>query len=175
MKPLVPVLFLACVLAILAAGCATTVPAGTATPATSNPPVTPAPSAPIAATASPSATSLSIIASPQRYTPLMSSTVGIGLTVSPVGFDRANATYQWSATYGEFLSWSPPDYTVVTLSPTPTTHGEKIFWSFTGKTRSPDTPVTITVVAKDPSGAVLGTSQLTLDWDGDYTVVVRGS
>ena len=105
----------------------------------------------------------------------MSSTVGIGLTVNPTGFDRANATYQWNATYGEFLRWSPPDYTVTTLSVTPTTHGEKIFWSFTGKTRSPDTPVVINVVAEDPSGTVLGTSQLTLDWDGDYTVVVRGS
>jgi hypothetical protein len=36
------------------------------------------------------------------------------------------------------------------------------------------TPVTITVVAKDPgSGAIRGTSRVTLTWDGDYAVIVQ--
>ncbi|HVN73463.1 MAG TPA: hypothetical protein VMT44_02580 [Methanoregula sp.] len=172
MRYVVPVLFLACVLAILAAGCATNPPAETTTPV---PSVTPAAPSPAEPSTSPATTSLSIAASPQRYTPLMSSTVGIGLTANPTGFNRTDATYQWSANYGQFLSWAPPDYTVIPLRNPATTHGEKIFWSFTSKTQSPDTPVIITVVAKDPSGFALGTSQLTLDWDGDFAVTVRGS
>ena len=173
MNHTVTILVLVCIAAVFIAGCATNAPpAGTAAPV---PSVTLAPPAHAEPASSPATTSLSIIASPQRYTPLMSSTVGIGLTVNPVGFNRTDAMYQWSANYGQFLSWAPPDYTVIPLRNPATTHGEKIFWSFTSKTQSPDTPVVITVVAKDPSGTALGTSQLILDWDGDFAVTVRGS
>lgn len=119
-------------------------------------------------------TSLGITASPQNYTPLMSSTPGIRLTVNTAGFNAANATFAWSASYGEFLSWSAPDYGVRPLGNPVTNHGEPVYWSFTNKTSSTAKPVIVTVVAKDPvSGNVLGSSQLNLAWDGDFAVMVQ--
>ena len=46
------------------------------------------------------------------YTPLMSSTPGIGLTPNVSGFNPADAEFTWNASYGHFLDWSPPNYTV---------------------------------------------------------------
>jgi len=74
--------------------------------------------------------SLSLTASPQRYSPLMSSTVGIGIEVNATGFDPARATFTWNATYGNFLSWGPVNYTVIERGNPVTNHGEKIYWSF---------------------------------------------
>jgi hypothetical protein len=118
-------------------------------------------------------TSLRVTASPQRYSPLMSSTPGIGLTPAATGFTAADAVFSWNATQGEFLSWSAPDYTVTPLKSPVTNHGDEIYWSFTGKSAS-SAPVIITVVAEDPgSGTILGTSRVTLAWDGDYAVTVQ--
>jgi hypothetical protein len=119
-------------------------------------------------------TSVSLRGSPQNYTPLMSSTPGIRLTVNTAGFNAADAMFVWNASYGEFFSWSAPDYVVSPHGNPVTNRGEPVYWSFTNRTSSTAKPVIITVVAKDPvSGSVLGSSQLNLIWNGDFAVTVQ--
>ena len=119
-------------------------------------------------------TSLQLTASPQRYSPMMSSTVGVGIEVNASGFDPAGALFTWNATYGYFLSWGPSDFTVKERGNPVTNHGEKLYWSFIEKPASTLEPVIITVTATDPaSGRVLGNSTVTLGWDGDFAVMVK--
>ena len=115
-----------------------------------------------------------IDAFPQVYSPLMSSTVGIGLTPNVSGLKTSGVEYEWTATYGRFLDWSAPNYTVNTLSTPIVNHGEKIYWSFTQAPDSPGSPVVITVTARDiTSKKPLARSRLTLGWKDNITVVVE--
>jgi len=119
-------------------------------------------------------TSLQLTASPQRYSPLMSSTVGVGIEVNASGFDPASALITWNATYGKFLSWGLVNYTVIEKGNPVTNHGEKLYWSFTEKPASTIKPVIVTVTATEPAtGRVLGNSTVTLGWDGDFAVMVK--
>jgi hypothetical protein len=118
--------------------------------------------------------SLTIDASPQVYSPIMSSTVGIGLTPNISGLKTAGVEYEWTATYGHFLDWSAPNYTVNTLSEPAVNYGEKIYWSFIEAPESPPVPVVITVTARDiTSKKPLASSRLTLGWKNNMTVVVE--
>jgi hypothetical protein len=118
---------------------------------------------------------LRLAASPQRYAPPISSTVGIGIDVNTTGFDPASALFTWNATYGHFLSWGPVDYTVKERGNPVINHGEKLYWSFMEKPSSTLEPVVITVTATDPAtGRVLGNSMITLGWDDeDFAIVVK--
>jgi hypothetical protein len=119
-------------------------------------------------------TGVTIVASPPRYSPVMSSTPGVGLELTAIGFPPADATFTWNATYGHFLSWNAPDYRVNELGDSTTNNGEKLYWSFTGKPASTATPVTITVTAtENGSGRILGSESVTLAWDGNDVVVVK--
>jgi hypothetical protein len=119
---------------------------------------------------------ITIKASPQRYSPIMSSTPGVGLEPVITGFSAANASFAWNTTYGQFLSWNSPDFTVNQLGDSASNHGEKLYWSFTGRPSSTATPVTITVTATDTaSGRLLGRSTVTLAWEGNYSVAVNTS
>ena len=119
-------------------------------------------------------TSITIRASPQRYSPILSSTPGIGLEPVATGFSTDNASFEWKATYGGFLSWNAPDFKVNQLGESTSNHGGKLYWTFIDKPSSTATPVTITVTAKDTgSGRVLGTSVATLVWEDNYSVTVR--
>jgi hypothetical protein len=117
--------------------------------------------------------SVRIWATPQRYSPIMSSTPGIELSVITDGFDTSTTEYDWTASYGQFLSWNPPDYTVNQKGSSVTTNGGKIYWSFTDKPSSTASPVIITVVVREVSGKEYGRSVATLAWDGDYAVTVK--
>ena len=116
---------------------------------------------------------ITIKVSPQRYSPTMSSTPGIGLETVVVGFKPENATFAWKVSYGHFLTWTSPDFRITELGSTVSNHGEKLYWSFTDKPASTTKPVIIAVTATDESGQFLDTSTVTLAWDGDYAVVVR--
>lgn len=119
------------------------------------------------------APSIRLEASPRRYSPMMSSTPGIGLAVNASGFTPADARFAWTATYGQFLSWNAPDYLVNQLGNTVINHGDTLYWTFTEKPASTKDPVTVTVTAKDSrTGVVLGSSMVTLSWNGDYAVMV---
>jgi len=118
--------------------------------------------------------SLQLSASPQRFSPLMSSTVGVGITVNATGFDPAKSLVTWNATFGKFLSWGPVDFTVTNRGNPVTNHGENLYWSFYEKPPSTLDPVIITVTATDPAtGRVLGNTSVTLVWDGDFAVMVK--
>ena len=119
-------------------------------------------------------TGITIRAFPLRYTPIMSSTPGIGLEPVVTGFGADNASFAWKATYGQFLSWNSSDFTVNELGDSAGNHGEKIYWSFYEKPSSTATPVTITVTATESaSGYILGSSTVTLAWEGNYSVTVK--
>jgi hypothetical protein len=119
-------------------------------------------------------TSLQLTASPQRYSPMMSSTVGVGIEVNVSGFDPAAAIFTWNATYGYFQSWGPVNFTVQKRGNPVFNNGEKLYWSFTEKPPSTLDPVIVTVTATDPAtNKVLGNSMITLGWDGDFFVVVK--
>ena len=117
-----------------------------------------------------------IDASPQMYTPLMSSTPGIGLTPNATGFKSGEAAFTWNTSYGQFFDWSPPNYTISERSPSIVNHGEKVYWSFTDSPASTSDPVIISVTARDlRSGQILGSSHLTLVWAGNFTVTVQNN
>ena len=119
-------------------------------------------------------TAMTINASPRRYSPVMSSTPGIGLEPVATGFSAANATFAWKTSYGHFLSWNAPDFRINELGDSATSHGEKLYWSFIDIPPSAAAPVTITVTAADPgSGRILGCSTVTLDWEDHGWVNVR--
>ncbi|MFY9800251.1 MAG: hypothetical protein WAK10_03290, partial [Methanoregula sp.] len=119
-------------------------------------------------------TSLHLTASPQRYSPMMSSIVGIGIEVNASGFDPAAAIFTWNATYGYFQSWGPVNFTVQERGNPAFNNGEKLYWSFMERPPSTLDPVIVTVTATDPAtNKVLGNSTITLGWDGDFVVVVK--
>lgn len=117
---------------------------------------------------------LRIDASPQVYSPLMSSTVGIGLTPNVSGLKTSGAEYEWNATYGHFLDWSAPAYTVNRLSNPVVSHGETIYWSFMEAPEYPPEPVVISVTARDGiSKKPIANSRLTLGWKNNLTVFIE--
>jgi len=118
-------------------------------------------------------TSVLINASPQRYSPLMSSTPGIGLIPDTAGFSVADARYEWNASFGQFLGWSAPGYQVSEKGMSAVNDGEKIYWSFYSMPPASQEPVIISLTAKDKTtGAVLGSSRMTLGWQQNNTFVV---
>ena len=118
--------------------------------------------------------SVMIEATPHMYSPLMSSTPGIRLTLNVSGFNPAEAEFAWNASYGQFLSWGTPDYTVRSLPQPVVNHGETIYWSYTEPVSSTLDPVIISVTARNiSSGRVLGGSKVTLGWEGNFTVIVQ--
>lgn len=124
----------------------------------------------------PQTPSLTIDASPPRYSPVMSSTPGVKLVPNATGFSTNGATFNWTATTGRFISWGAPDYTIHVLGNPATSTTETVYWTFTERTSSPTIPVTITVIAMDPaSSSVLGDARVTLTWDGSYAVIVGNS
>jgi hypothetical protein len=117
---------------------------------------------------------LRIDASPRVYSPLMSSTVGIGLTPNVSGLKSTETEFEWTATYGRFLDWSAPNYTVNALPEPVVNHGEKIYWSFTEPPESLQVPVIIMVTERDiASKKPLSSSRLILGWKDNMTVVVE--
>jgi len=117
-------------------------------------------------------TSVRIEASPQRYSPLMSSTIGIGLTPNVTGFGIPDARYEWNTSFGRFVDWNAPGYTVAEQGQSAVSSGEKIYWSFGAIPDSLQQPVVITLAAKDlKTGQLLGTSRMTLSWESNNSFV----
>jgi len=119
-------------------------------------------------------TSVTLTANPQRYSPMMSSTPGIGIWVDANGFDAVRSQFAWNATFGNFYSWGPADSTVKEVGNPTTNHGEILYWSFTQKPASTRDPVVITVTATDSAtGRMLGSANVVLQWDGYNAVMVK--
>ncbi len=68
------------------------------------------------------------------YSPMMSSNVGIPLTprysASPARFLQ----YHWTADYGTFVRWDPPDYTVTDLGRDTVTTNGTVYWQYIPET-----------------------------------------
>jgi len=117
-------------------------------------------------------TSVLILASPQTYSPLLSSTPGIGLFANLTGSDGTGAIFHWNASYGKFLEWNPPGYVVEEKGSSAVTHGETIYWSFAEFPGAAKEPIVITVDARDQkTGRSLGNSRLILAWEQNSTFV----
>lgn len=115
-----------------------------------------------------------IDATPLRYSTLLSSTPGIRMSLNGSRMPLPTAEYGWNASYGTFLSWDPPDYTVHLLGPVVINQGETLYWTYSGSPGTKNEPVLITVTARDPlTQAVTGTAALSLDWEGETAVIVR--
>jgi hypothetical protein len=152
------------------------VSAGCLSPASENPPATVQSTCSVDAGVCkvPIPGSVRIEAAPQTYSPLMSSTPGIELTPNVSGFNPSDAEFTWNASYGQFLDWSSPNYTVSRLAQPVVNHGEKVYWTFMDVPALTRDPVIISVTARDlPSGQILGSSRLTLGWEGNFTVTVQ--
>ncbi|WP_128693346.1 hypothetical protein [Methanoculleus taiwanensis] len=64
------------------------------------------------------------------YSPAMSHTVGIELAVYYTGSAEDSATYHWTADYGEFVIWTPPDYRVTPLGADAVTEDATVYWTY---------------------------------------------
>ncbi len=106
----------------------------------------------------------------------MSSTPGIRLTLKSSGVNASVTEYVWNASYGRFLMWAPPDYTVRLLGNEVINRGETLYWTFSEMPESAKDPVLITVTSRDPlTGNVSGSAMLILEWDGDTAVIARNN
>ena len=120
--------------------------------------------------------SVRIDATPSRYSPFMSSTPGIRLTPNVSGFNPAGAEFTWNASYGHFLSWGAPNFTISSLVQPVVNHGETIYWTFTDPAPPALDQVIISVTARNTSsGQVVGSSKMTLGWEGNFTVIMQNN
>jgi hypothetical protein len=122
---------------------------------------------------------LAINATPTRYAPVMSSTIGIRLTpVNTSGILPPDARYTWETTFGTFYHWGPPDYRVVELAPNYSGTVEPVYWSYFSEHGEKDRrPVTITLTVSEPStGRILASAGLRIGWEppDSFTAVVEG-
>ena len=113
-------------------------------------------------------TSLVIVADRQNYTPLMSSTVGIGLTPAyPSAVDSDSVSFRWHTDYGTFLSWGAPDFKVYNNGTDATISDRKIYWSYSpddmGKEK-PNAHITLTMVDK-ATGRAINTTGIDIGWE----------
>lgn len=99
------------------------------------------------------AEALAIATDIQKYSPLMSSTVGIGLT--PAGHQQIAGKpqkFRWQTDHGCFLHWSPPDYTVKNLGRETTNTGGKIYWSYDPEEKPVPTQATVSLTVSGDNG-----------------------
>ena len=110
---------------------------------------------------------VSIMADRVNYTPLMSSTVGIGLTPEfPSSLDNTIVSFRWQTDYGYFIIWRAPDFKVHEMGPDVTTDDGKIFWSYGPDDMDKDKPpvhVTLTMVDK-ATGRTINSTGLKIGW-----------
>jgi hypothetical protein len=123
-------------------------------------------------------TPLGIVADRQSYTPLMSSTVGIGLTPEyPSGIDNTTVSFRWQADYGYFLSWDAPDFKVTNTGRDVTTTDKKVFWSYDPDEMGKDKPtahVTLSMV-DTATGRTLNKTSLEIGWENkDLAIILNG-
>lgn len=158
--------------AILVAGC--TSPTGLHTPSpdartasvTANP------------TFTPDKTIFTIHASPEKYSPIMSSAVGIRLT--PDYTASVPVSYNWTANYGTFISWNATEGNVTIGNQSLRTTDPSIYWSYPPEDMGREKPpVTVRLVIESErlihgGGGGRGTiawSEIRIGWEKNDTAV----
>jgi hypothetical protein len=124
----------------------------------------------------PGPVNLTVRASPTRYSPIMSSTVGIGLTPEYSG--PGPVVFSWNTTYGHFVGWNAPDFNVIQDNDTVETTDPTIYWSYPvadmGKEKP---PVTIRLIVKTPprvhgGNGTIAWKEIRIGWEGNDTAVL---
>ena len=120
-----------------------------------------------------------INASPPRYNPAMSSTIGIRLEpVNTSGFLPDNARFVWETSYGSFYRWGPPDFKVTELGPRYTGTEEPVYWSYFSEHGEKERrPVIIALTVTEPSTrSILANASLRIGWEDPlgFTAIVEG-
>ncbi|MDD1665139.1 MAG: hypothetical protein LUQ32_07260 [Methanomicrobiales archaeon] len=124
--------------------------------------------------------SIQINASPSRYNPAMSSTIGIRLTpVNTSGVIPSDTQFTWTTTFGSFYHWGPPDFKVTELGPRYTGIEEPVYWSYFSEHGEKERqPVNVTLtVAEASTGDILASTSLRIGWEDPlgFTAIVEGS
>lgn len=186
MKPLIALPGILLILAILFTGCTTEKPGGIPLPTPiDTTPVTPPVTSPVTSfvtgtvlpLTTPAHGDISIRVSPEKYIPLMSSTVGIGLT--PLYTGTGPVVYSWNTSYGYFVSWNAPDWKVIQHNQTVDTMNQTIYWTYSpdemGKEKP---PVTIRLIIKTPprthgGNGTIAWKDLHINWENTDTAVIE--
>jgi len=109
------------------------------------------------------------------YTPLMSSTVGIGLTpVNTLEGSPEIVKYHWHTDYGYFVAWDSPDFKVRLLGQEVINNEEKIYWSYDPNemgTEKPSVEISLQMESAR-SGRVLAGARLKIEWEDQDTAKV---
>lgn len=175
------------VIAILFTGCTTEKPGGTPIPTPvdtfpiTTPPTTPV-TPPVTGTAVPLITpamgDITIKVSPEKYSPLMSSTVGIGLTPLYTG-SRQDVVYSWNTSFGHFGGWNAPDWNVSQHGNSFDTTNETIYWTYSPEDMGKEKPpVTVRLIVKTPprthgGSRTLAWKDLHINWENTDTAVIE--
>ena len=185
MRPCIALPGILLVIAILFTGCTSEKPGGIPLPTpidttpTSQPvttPVTPSATGTVVPLTTPGQVGISIQASPQKYSPLMSSTVGIGLTPQYTG--SGPVVYSWNTSYGHFISWNAPDWKVNPHNETIDTTNQTVYWSYSPEDMGKEKPpVTIRLIIKTPprthgGSGTIARKDIHISWEQNDTAVV---
>jgi len=173
------------VITIIFTGCTTEKPGGTPVPTPIDTisiikpvttPVTIATTRFIILLTTPGPVDLSIQVSPEKYSPLMSSTVGIGLT--PLYSGPGPVVYSWNTSYGHFNGWNSPDWMVDQLGGSTDTTNETVYWSYSPEDMGKEKPpVTIRLIVKTPpwthgGNSTIAWKEIHIHWEQNDTAVV---
>jgi hypothetical protein len=123
---------------------------------------------------------IQINATPSRYNPAMSSTIGIRLTpVNISGIIPSDARFTWETTFGSFYYWGPPDFKVTELGARYTGTEEPVYWSYFSEHGEKERrSVTLSLTVWDPSTrTILANASLGVGWEDPlgFTAVVENS
>jgi hypothetical protein len=121
---------------------------------------------------------IQINASPPRYNPAMSSTIGIRLTpVNTSGILPPTAQFTWGTTFGSFYHWGPPDFKVIELGPEYTGTKDPVYWSYFSEHGEKERrPVNITLTVRGPAmEGIIASSVLRIGWEDPlgFTAIVE--
>ena len=108
------------------------------------------------------------------YTPIMSSTVGIGLVPIYISErDPETVKFHWHTNYGHFVSWESQEYKVIMLGIDVINNGEKIYWSYSEMSeKKPSVHISLTV-EDAVSGEPLVESTLEIEWEDQDIAKVK--
>jgi len=126
-------------------------------------------------TQSPEPVNVSIVSDNPHYSLTWSSSPGMGLSPDIGGGGSGNnVSYHWKTDYGTFLSWTSPDYQVLTLGPDVVVTHPKVYWSYGVLSEGQSRPVVhISLELIDSStGATLAYTTRTIRWaEGDLAEI----
>ena len=174
MRPSFPIACSLIIVSLLCAGC--TSPTGDK-PLAVTVPGTPAFPA-MGTTIAPGHPDILIQATPERYSPIMSSAVGIRLSTdyNP----SVPAVYNWTTDYGYFISWKAPDYRVLMHGQNIETAEPYIYWSYLPEEMGKEKPpVKVRLVIEterlihggSEGRGIIAWKDIRIGWEGNDTAV----